>query len=208
MHFLLCSLLASFFFVSNASASTVTAGNVTSYTENLSVFYTCTTPSDVVIFNPNGVAIGGDLCPVGNESGDFTNRSLSVVDSWIATPNVQGMYTVLFLDVADTCVTSGWDGASDDLTNCLITNPTPSATFSYTVTALPSFSFEVIGSSTASDMIAGVGAGVGVTGAQMWVIAAMALSITLFFYIAGEVMDVILQRRYDKVNGVRHGKGK
>jgi len=54
----------------------------------------------------------------------------------------------------------------------------------------PAFSFKVISTSSATQMIAGVGAGVSDTGANIWVIVALAISLTLTFYVIERVMEL------------------
>ncbi len=49
---------------------------------------------------------------------------------------------------------------------------------------------ELISSSTVTDLIANVSSGVTTTGANLWVIVALAVSIPLTFYVIGKVIGL------------------
>jgi len=172
-----------------STISAVTPNPVTSYTESFSFDQQSDTLSDdLVVFNPNGVALGG--AQYADTDSHSTTFSIQGLDNWIDTPNVHGVYTLLFVGATDACITSGYDGHSDDLTNCMALNPSPIETFSYTSAAPPSSfpHFEILSAATSSQLIAAIASSSQrtIAGGLLKVLAVVA-GIALAFYAVYEI---------------------
>lgn len=161
------------------------------YTDVLNISYTCDGNTDIVVFNPNGVALGGNLCSTPT-SGIF-NISTQDLDNWIVTPGVLGTYKILMIEDNDACILSGWDGASDDYTNCFSLHSTPIAT--YTLVSQNNQSIWAggngfWGSTTAGDVAGSLTASVQNTGVNIYALISF-VGIPLAFLLALWLISLI-----------------
>lgn len=178
--FLISPMIAHGATVLNVSKASVT------YTESYDLTIDCDTDTDYVLFNPDGVATGGALCTASNPEQTFS-VTIESNDNWIATPAVLGTYTYLGIEANDACITSNYDGVSDDYTNCYGLHPTPIATFQLVSETSSNTTWGsdngFWGDTTPTAIIGDMEASVQATGANIWPLMAF-VGIPIAFLIA------------------------